>query len=459
MTSYSGTGTPFLNSVDEHMREVIRGASVAFFLKLTAAGLGFGLNVVIARYLGATGAGLYFLALTVTSIAAVLGRAGLDNALVRFTAANAAIGDWGAVKGLYTRGLRLALATSGSVSLAMFVSSSWLAETVFSEPDLTSVMRWMALAVVPFALFTLHAHLLKGLKNIRDHILVLSICLPTISLIGMVVLVPYWYVRGAACAYTTASVITLIVGLWCWHRNTSQLRGVKGDFNTRELLRSSMPLFWMSVVQLVTLWSSTVILGMWANSSDVGIFGVASRTARLLSFLLVAVNSIAAPKFAALYARGDVMTLERIARNSASMVTVLAAPMFLLFMIMPRWIMGIFGLEFETGGLVLSILAVGQLVNVAAGSAGFVLMMCGYERLMRNTIAICAVISIVSNVLLIPRLGVVGAGLATVITLSSQNIIAAVFVWRRLGICTLPTFRRRTVKEVKVSVTNSSCWE
>ncbi|OEU69195.1 MAG: hypothetical protein BA863_00145 [Desulfovibrio sp. S3730MH75] len=100
--------------------------------------------------------------------------------------------------------------------------------------------------------------------------------------------------------------------------------------------------------------------------------------------------------------------------------------------------MAIFGKQFAAGGLVLSILAVGQFVNVITGSVGFVLMMCGYERLLRNNIALCAFINLALNYLLIPSLGAIGAAIATATTLILQNLIAAGLVWWRLGIMTIP---------------------
>ncbi|MCW8816038.1 MAG: hypothetical protein OQK59_08655, partial [Chlorobium sp.] len=50
--------------IDVHMLEVINGAAVALVLKVLGAGLTFLFNLVLARTLGAEGAGLYFLALT-----------------------------------------------------------------------------------------------------------------------------------------------------------------------------------------------------------------------------------------------------------------------------------------------------------------------------------------------------------------------------------------------------------
>ncbi len=79
--SLSRTAALIGHRLDSHMIEVVRGTSVALGMKVLAVGLGFGLNVLLARLLGAEGAGVYYLALTVTSIAAVVGRIGLDNAL------------------------------------------------------------------------------------------------------------------------------------------------------------------------------------------------------------------------------------------------------------------------------------------------------------------------------------------------------------------------------------------
>ena len=79
---------------DRHTREVARGAALAFVFKVAGSGLAFALNVAIARRLGAEGAGLYFLALSVTSVGLVIGSVGLRNALLRLVLADAAHQEW-----------------------------------------------------------------------------------------------------------------------------------------------------------------------------------------------------------------------------------------------------------------------------------------------------------------------------------------------------------------------------
>ena len=435
-----------LSHLDHHMHEVLRGASVAFILKILAAILGFAFNVVLARLLGADGAGMYFLALTVSTVAEVLGSLGLDNTLLRFTATSAAVGDWEAVKGACTKGLKLALGASSIVALAIVLAAPWLAEALFSEPALTAPIRWMALAAIPVSLFRLHGQLLRGLKHIRNALTVQSVCASALSLLGVIVLAPTQGVQGAVWAYLLAAGITLAIAMRLWHRATPQLRNLSGKFDTSRLLNSSMPLFWTDILRMINKWSPTIILGIWGTSAEVGIFGVANRTAALTNFVLIAFNSISAPKFAALYGQGNMKALEKLGKNCTTLMTLISMPILIVFLLVPAWIMKMFGPHFSDHAIVLSILAVGQFVNVATGSVQFILLMCGYERLIRNVTVICAILEVVLNLVLVPLWGVVGAAIASASIRIFQNLLIASLVSQRLGIWTLPTIRGRLVK-------------
>jgi O-antigen/teichoic acid export membrane protein len=324
------------------------------------------------------------------------------------------------------------------------MAAPWLSAALFAKPDLTPLLRWMALAVVPAALLSLQAQGLQGLKRIRDSSLVGNIGVPLISLVGVVVLAPRWGAVGATWAYALGAILTMGFGIWRWRQALHGVGNVVPRFDTSVLLQSSIPLFWVASLQLVMSWASTVSLGLLADSADVGIFSAANRTAMLTSFVLMAVNSISAPKFAALHKQGDLATLGEIARKSAKLMALVASPVLAIFILFPTSVMSIFGSQFASGATVLSILAVGQFVNVVTGSVGWILIMCGYERLMRNNIAICAGLSVALNLLLVPPLGAIGAAIATAATLSLQMLIAAVMVWQKLGVLTVPLWRGKS---------------
>lgn len=430
-----------LKQLDQHMREVLKKASAAFALKVVAALLTFALNVVLARLLDPHGLGLYYLALTVITIGATIGKIGLPNALMRHTAANASQGNWRAVKGVYVQGITLAVVSSAVVAVLLFVLAPKGSEAFFSNPGLTWPIRWMSLAVIPFAISFLYAQLLKGLKRTGEGLLVESVTIPALSIPATYLLARHWGVAGAALGYVAACVAAMVLGVVLWRRSNPAARKIEAAFDRRELLRSSIPLFWMSCLQLVTQTASTLLLGVWRTSAEVGIFGVANRTAALTSFVLIAVNSIAGPKFAALFREGNLAGLERTARQSATLMALFAGPMLLAMLILPGTILGLFGQAYRDGSTALGILALGQFVNVITGSVGYVLMMSGHERTMRNIVGICAAVNLTLNVLLIPTWGVMGAAVATAAGLAIQNLIAVYFVRQHLGIMTLPVWR------------------
>jgi O-antigen/teichoic acid export membrane protein len=108
--------------------------------------------------------------------------------------------------------------------------------------------------------------------------------------------------------------------------------------------------------------------------------------------------------------------------------------------------MQLFGSQFTVGAEVLKILAIGQFINVVTGPVGYLLMMSGNERLMRNNIIVSTVICIILNSILIQKFGIFGGAIATAFCLALMNIISTIFVWNRLGITTLPFFKRKFAK-------------
>jgi O-antigen/teichoic acid export membrane protein len=426
----------FLN-FDRNMHEVIQKGAFALGLKLLSAVLILAFNILLARMVGPEGAGIYFLTLTVATIATLFGRVGLDDTLVRFTAANVELQNWPAVKGVYQKGMMLALVASSISALVVLISAPWLAQGVFSKPELTEPLRWISLSIVPVTLMILHAQMLQGLRRIFEYLLIQwqGIGISILSIVILFTLGKNWGAMSAVWAFLIATIVMAFVGFWRWRAATPQLQNIIGDFDMSDLLQSSMPLFWVTTMNYVMNAGSTpILLGVWWSSEDVGIYGAATRTAQLTSLILIAINATAAPKFAALYTKGEIKVLGKVARQSTMLGTLVAAPILLMFIIIPEYIMGAFGPDFTRGSTVLVIMALGQFVNVAAGSVGYLLKMSGHEQYLKKASIRSAILNMALNVSLIPFFGIIGAAIADSLTLIYKNIYAAFLVKKHVNI-------------------------
>lgn len=431
----------YTGRLDGHLRELLFGASIAFFLKISAAGLSFGLNVVLARTLGAKSSGAFFLVYTIIIIISSIGRIGMENALVRFIASNISANNPKKVLGVYRKAILYSLFTATILSVILYFLAPVISQVVFSKPELTRPLMIMAFAIVPLSLLTLHSNALQGMKKIASSISVLSIFVPFFTCLSAIIFVPRYGLDAVTMGYVLSAAITLIIGWVFWQRAIKPFKTYNAEFESKELLHSSMPLFTIVIMNLIITWSPMLFLGVWESSENIGIYSAASRTSMLTSFVLVAVNSIAAPKFASLYQKKDMKTLSTVAINSTKIMVLFASPVLLTFILIPEFILSLFGEQFVQGATVLRILAFGQFINVSTGSVGYLLLMSGHERLMRNNLFFSSMLGIALNILLIPRYGIIGGAVASAIILSTQNLIAMGIVWKKLGFRTIPWFR------------------
>lgn len=427
---------------DEHTLEVLRGVVLAFFLRALGAGLAFAFNVAIGRLLGAEGTGLYFLALSVVTIGAVFAKLGLDNTLLRFIASGAATNNANQVKGVFSLAMKLALTSCLALTLAVFIFAPLISLHIFNKPALVTTLRIMSAGLFTFAAMTLLAESLKGLKRIRNSMLVSGVIYPSVALILIWPLTRLWGVQGAALAYVGGTATAALIGYIFWKRNTKSFTAPSPSFDKSTLLDSSRPLWVMSVINKAIIpWLPLFLLGIWGSTQDAGIFGIATRISLLISFFLTAVNTIMAPKFAELYERKDMESLARITRRFALLITLAASPLFALLIFKGEWVMSFFGPEFARGSLALSILAIGQAVKTATGSVGYLLIMTGHERDVRNASIFSMILMSILALLVMPTYGLVGAAITSAVTLACTNIYTLVLVRIRLGINALPIGR------------------
>jgi len=423
--------------VDLHTREIILGSIIGLAVKVLAAGSVFLMNIVVARKLGVAEAGLFFLGFTLVTFVAAVGRMGLDNSVVRFVASAHVVGNVEKLQGVCRKATVWVIALCVALMLIMLALNQILAGRIFDHPGFGPVLLVMALSVPLVGLYNIYSQVLKGLKKVAQSMITLNVTMPVVMLIGL--LLPVTTAREVSWIFLPSCAITALVG-YLWMRRNVPAAAV-ADFPSSVLMASCMPLWGVMILQQCVLWSSQLMLGAWSSAEDVALFSSAQRTALLPSFILVAVNAIAAPKFAAMHSQNDMDGLRRMALISVRLMLLAAVPALVFTLLFPEWLMSLFGQEYRAAAGALVILALGQFVNIATGSVGFLLSMTGHERELRFNVFIAALLGIALGALLIPSQGLIGGAIATGVAVASQNLLGVYQVRRRLGFNTLIFWR------------------
>ncbi|HDU8578372.1 TPA: oligosaccharide flippase family protein [Vibrio diabolicus] len=201
----------------------------------------------------------------------------------------------------------------------------------------------------------------------------------------------------------------------------------------KKMVASAKQVWIGSIFTNVLQWGSLVIAGFFISTAELGLLAAAQRTSLLIGFVLITINFVVAPMFASLYKERQMRKLQNLSRLACRANVGLAIVPVIICTLFPEFVMQLFGGEFLAAAPLLVVLSLGQLVNVATGSVGFLLLMSGHERTMKYITISSGMVSICLLVTLCQMFGVIGAAWAMAIGMAIQNLAALYFVKRYLG--------------------------
>jgi len=420
---------------------LIRESSWSFLLRVFQAVCSFLTTVLLARVLGVEGYGIYAYAYAFVTLLTIPVQAGLPTLVVRETARGVAQKNLGLVQGIWRWSIKIALLISFIVLCITEIALILLKGRNLGCKEWT--LFW-ALFLVPFvSLGNLRAAALRGLHKVVLGQLPEFLIRPFLFLVLCFVASFYFAEKfgppEAMFLNVVSSIVAFLVGWWFLFKNTpGEIYKAIPIYRTKKWLKSLVPLAFTASMFVINNQTDVVMLGLLRSSREVGIYRVAVQFAWLSSFALQAINMVVAPHFATFYAKKELDNLQYLATRSARLV------LFFNFLVALFFVFGgkeflrvIFGLDFVCAYTPLLILLVGQLVNSAVGSVGFLLNMTGYEKYTAKGLALSAIVNVVLNAFLIPFFGYNGAAIATAISMAVWNVLLWWLVRKHLGINTL----------------------
>lgn len=170
---------------------------------------------------------------------------------------------------------------------------------------------------------------------------------------------------------------------------------------------------------------------------DAAYYGVASRLVFVISAPVMVANGATRGVIADLWTRQDRNKLERLLRLVASLTVLVAMIPALLFILWGDEVLGIlYGSAYQQAAGALAILVVGQLILLAAGPAGTLMILSGYQKQILYFDIISAAIFFLSAYYFGHEFGPVGIAVASALAISIKTILTAIFTKKHLNVRT-----------------------
>ena len=413
-----------------------RASGISMGVRVAGLALALLSHLALSRALGANQYGQYVIALGWAMVLVIPSRLGLDNSVLRFATIYREEERAGDLRGLVFFSL-------GCISLiALVIVGALLASKLLGVEPLRPI-GWMllggvAMLVPALAIMGWLSALIRTANRIFASQFYEQVLRPAL-LIGAVVLAVMAGLEinaGQAMLVTGAIVMAATLGI-AVHALTV-FRGLasgRSSFKHRsEWLSLSWPLFLMAVVQELLNQADLILLGLLSNATQAAHFAAAARLAGLVTFGLMAIGTVSGPLVASAYNRRDMSELGRIATLGARFSSIFAVAIATLLALLGKPALGLFGPGFADAYPVLLILLIGGLANSFTGAVGYLLIMTGSEKAALRVMAAALFVSLLANLVLIPRLGAIGAAIASTLSLATWNFAMAAYLRRRLGI-------------------------
>jgi stage V sporulation protein B len=400
----------------------------AFISIATASLAHFILRIVLGRELGPDGLGVYTLAFTIYLFGMQFAAFGIGAALTKYVAEF--LEDKVAIRNYVSSGMTSSVITGGLMGVVLFLLAPYIAISFFHVPELEGMIQLTALcypfiAIQKAVLGTLNGFRrmhLYALLNIIQNVAVVAVSISLVLLFEMGVMgavigfVGPTVLISALCPVLIRECIGLDMSLW----NIPALRATT-VFGFYVVLGNS--------IGFLNTQIDSILIGYYLNPTEVGIYAVAVLLAQTLTLIPSAVQRVTAPATATLYGKGDIEGVRRLFYSTLKksfLISVGSATLIAVFG--PYIIALLFTEEYLVSYVPLLILLLGYAIGASFGAVGATLSSIGKVHIPFRISAVCAVLNVILNILLIPIFGISGAALATAATMIADFGITMVII-------------------------------
>jgi O-antigen/teichoic acid export membrane protein len=401
--------------------------------RFTGVALNFTASIVITRMLNVSEAGVIFMLMLFVTGGALLSRIGVDQLIVKSVAS---IHDdhFEQRTDILISSYKLLVITSFVFILLWVAISPWLREVFFHNEIELNNLRVAAISLLFFNLLTTNSFYLKGLKRSSSSVLVQN-ALPAASYLFLIAI--FWSLfqsnQLAINLYTFSIVLAGILSLFVVLPHLSlQKQSALDAPSPLNIFKDSLPLAPVSYSAFFMLWVDTLMVGWFLQNKEVALYNVAAKISFISLFFLGALDATIYPRLLSIFHH----TREKLSTffwQSTVLVISVLLIVTLLMLISSYWLLFVFGDQYVSAKMTLIILLFAQFFRATSLTFSFMFIIREKVRYLNIVLVAALVVDLICNIIFVPRYGIEGAAVSTLITNIFLSItIIILFLFHKL---------------------------
>lgn len=399
----------------------------ALISTVTASLAHFVLRIVLGKELGAEGLGVYTLAFAIYFFGMQFAAFGIGSALTKYVAEF--LEDQDKIKKYVSSGMSSSIITGTIMGIVLFILAPFIALSFFHIPELEILIQLVALCYPFIAIQKAVIGTLNGFR--RMHLYAFLNIVQNVGVVAVSLGLVLGFKMGIFGAVIGFVGSTIIISLFSPVLIRDSLSLEQSSLWFLPALRATTVFgFYVVLTNSISYFNTqvdSILIGFYLNPTEVGIYAVAILLSQIITLIPSAVQRVTAPATATLYGKGDLAGVREIIISTMKKSFFVSIVTAVFIAIIGQFLITFFfTVEFLPAYLPLLILLLGNIIFAPIMSVGATLSSIGKVHISFRVDAVCGVINVILNILLIPHFGIIGAALATTVsTITSFGIYLA----------------------------------
>jgi O-antigen/teichoic acid export membrane protein len=429
---YAGMAEPWARKLDAVLADTSvngqaqRMSLIAFAIRIISAAIAFVSQILLARWVGQFEYGIFVLVWTAAVIAGNLSCFGFHTTIIRFAPQYFADSSFAHLRGLLLTGRLFAIVSASLIALAGALGVSMLSGLIESYYAAPFYLGMLALPMIALG-DTLDGTARANAWPIRA-LSPTYIIRPVLILATMAAALKLGYGASAKTA-----VISAIIATYATYGVDRKLPSGPRKVSFAEWFAVSLPIFFVEGFLFLLTNADVLVVGHFMDPQHVAVYYATVKVLALIHFVYFAVKAGVAQRYSELMGSGNMASLARFARDSASWTFWGAMFMSCVVLIIGQPLLSMFGENFVSGFPLLFPLVFGILARSSVGPAESLLNMSGNQNLCALLYALTLGFSVTLSCLLIPHYGLWGAACGFSAGMLFESCLLAAAVKHRLG--------------------------
>lgn len=172
-----------------------------------------------------------------------------------------------------------------------------------------------------------------------------------------------------------------------------------------------------------------IMVDIFEGLEKTGIYAIALYVGAVISIPRRSVSKITFPVISKAFEVNDLDEVQTIYNKSSLNQLLFGLLLYIIVVVNIDNLYSILPNTFAEGSIVIIIIGIANLFDIATGANGQIIISSSFYRFDFLSSFILMMISIILNLILIPKYGITGAALATASSIIAYNIIKMIFVW------------------------------